>query len=110
MTRYHEFKVFYDLVSWPNAIDRCVARGASLATIPAPEDDVLSSLTAASWIGLEDMATEGMWRWITGEPLGPTFWDSGEPSDGTFQNCGAAVAEGWHDRACDILLPYLCER
>ena len=32
-------------------------------------------------IGYTDRAEEGVWRWVSGEPSGFTFWASGEPND-----------------------------
>ncbi len=33
------------------------------------------------WIGLTDQAQEGTFAWVTGEPLGFTFWHTGEPNE-----------------------------
>ncbi len=47
-----------------------------LATITSQEEnDFLSSqLAGASWIGANDVAVEGQWRWVTGPENGTLFW------------------------------------
>ena len=57
------------------------------------------------WIGLTDEASEGSFKWISGEPLIYTNWSSGEPNDQGVSSYGAdyVVLEKssgkWKDRS-----------
>jgi hypothetical protein len=90
------YQVLYEPdITWHKAKDNCRVRGGHLATISSKEeDDLLTALleeayannpfpSNAPWwggfIGLTDENQEGVWEWITGEPLVYTNWDPGEP-------------------------------
>ena len=112
--------------SWKNA--KTAAEGKTfnglngyLATITSAEENafILSKLPSTSWIGANDVATEGTWTWISGPEAGTTIytggdtvsgqytnWNSGEPSnsnhDGLYENYAAFYAAGteagkWND-------------
>ncbi len=80
-------------------------RGSHLVTFASQEElqAVLSLLTPAAvhsaWIGLVQQpgSTEpsGGWRWITGEPMDFTFWDSGQPDN---RGCNQPNAPQNHGR------------
>lgn len=71
-----------------------------------------------SWIGLNDLATEGTFVWVTSEPTGgyPMVgqqppWDSDDPDNaGGVEDCGrfknSFVLE---DKPCTDMLRYVCE-
>lgn len=72
--------------SWSAASRYCKSRGGHLATITSKgENDFLSrylrSLGAENaYFGLSDSASEGNWRWVTGEKVRYTNWHDGEPN------------------------------
>ena len=70
--------------SWTQAEANAVGIGGHLATLNSQEEDafVWGTLRSYSWIGLTDRATEGQWRWITGERLTYSNWAPGEPNNG----------------------------
>jgi hypothetical protein len=63
------------------------------------------------WIGLNDIAVEGMFVWPDGTPATYTNWNEGEPNDaGGIEDCveiGSATG-GWNDVPCDTLKTYIC--
>ncbi len=63
--------------------------------------DAAGGTTQSFWIGLNDVATEGTWRWTNNTPLSYTNWDSGagEPnSSGGNEDYGHIKANGkWND-------------
>ena len=112
--------------SWKNA--KTAAEGKTfnglngyLATITSAEENafILSKLPSTSWIGANDVATEGTWTWISGPEAGTTIytggdtvsgqytnWNSGEPSNSKhgelYENYAAFYAAGteagkWND-------------
>uniref|UniRef100_A0A4W5LAZ3 C-type lectin domain-containing protein n=1 Tax=Hucho hucho TaxID=62062 RepID=A0A4W5LAZ3_9TELE len=38
------------------------------------------------WIGLSDLETEGIWKWVDGTPLTTGYWD-GQPNNLGDQDC-----------------------
>jgi len=71
--------------TWTNAQDQAVAAGGNLVTInDAAEQNWLSSVfgtTELFWIGLTDRVTEGVFQWVSGQPVTYTNWAPGEPNN-----------------------------
>ncbi len=62
---------------WESAQAQAAAEGAYLVAInDAAEQEWLQSVFGGqpSWIGLNDIAKEGLWRWDTGEPVTYENW------------------------------------
>ena len=78
---------WYDTVygDWNTAEANAVALGGHLVTInDADEQSWLVSNFGSStqyWIGFNDIAVEGNWEWVSGEPVTYTNWYRGEPND-----------------------------
>ena len=71
------------------ALETCATLGGHLATISSAEENtyLTSLISVGTWIGLNDLAVEGTFVWVTGEPVVYTNWDSGEPNNnGAFGN------------------------
>jgi len=66
---------------------------------------------ADAWIGLDDLASEGSFAWVTGEPYAWANWAAGEPSaDTPDSDCVVMQGDGqWDDRPCDSTERFLCE-
>ena len=70
--------------NWEAARTQAAAEGAYLVAInDAAEQKWLQTVfgNQPSWIGLNDIAQEGEWRWDNGEPLTYTNWEFQEPHD-----------------------------
>ena len=70
--------------------------------------------SGGAWIGLDDKANEGDFRWATGEPLTFTRWANGEPNDAFGEDCVNTYGSNqawwggtarWNDLDCDVLWP-----
>ena len=79
--------------SWKNA--KTAAEGKTfnglngyLATITSAEENafILSKLPSISWIGANDVATEGTWTWISGPEAGTTIYTGGDTVSGQYTN------------------------
>lgn len=75
---------------------------------------MLEGTTGDTWIGLNDLETEGAMRWEGSVELGSyRNWASEQPDDfdGT-EDCVELLADGrgWNDRPCTDLRGYVCER
>lgn len=97
----------------------CAGMGGALARI----DDQATAVAVAAaararsrgrwWIGLDDRATEGAFRWPGGAVPGYTRWHRGEPDNSTCnQDCAVIDTERkgeWYDTHCGQPLPFVCQ-
>lgn len=127
---------------WEKARRQCLDMGADLAVVQNAEDQAfLTNMTfhlvqqhpgeefRSAWIGLQDMAMEGHFFWVTGQRIHPhvTYWRSGEPDNGMAsrdkspdgQDCVTIVLptssekqdwlNSWDDIICAGRRHFLCE-
>ncbi|MCK4658712.1 MAG: PEP-CTERM sorting domain-containing protein [Phycisphaerae bacterium] len=96
-----------DSGSWTNLEAEAVTLGGHLVTInDAAENEWVRSTFPAfgphnMWIGLNDIAKEGLFEWVSGEPVTYTNWGPGEPGapDGISDFVGMTFSDGlWGDR------------
>lgn len=72
--------------TWQQGEALGVANGGHLATIRSAAEDawlgnVIATLGAFdTWIGLNDIATEGQFVWTSGLPVTHTAWGPGQPN------------------------------
>ncbi len=77
------------LASVGNANNKAIALGGHLATVAnAAENEWIRANVAnfggtarEVWLGLGDVAVEGNFQWVNGEPLSYTNWAPGEPNN-----------------------------
>ncbi|XP_051793886.1 CD209 antigen-like protein A [Acanthochromis polyacanthus] len=57
--------------SWNKSREDCRSKGADLVVINSAEEQTFLSEVASTntWIGLNDIQTEGTWMWVDGTPL-----------------------------------------
>jgi hypothetical protein len=91
----------------------------------AAENTFLTGQVGAnSWIGANDQASEGQWRWVdngdrfwTGTGSGTPYnglysrWASPEPNDLFGEDCGELrPSDGkWNDTPCSMTRAFVCE-
>lgn len=122
----HLYEYISDAGTWnaakpkAEALTRYGATGY-LATITSAEENafVTARLSNAGWMGANDGAVEGEWRWVTGPETGTQFWSglsggstvggnyanwgTGEPNNSGDEDCGQYLAGGsgkWNDLPC----------
>lgn len=91
---WYEVVVVDDPISWPDAQAAAVASGGYLATLTSAEENQFvydlippeawyyhNEWAQGPWLGATDVATEGAWEWVTGEPWNYTNWLGGQPDN-----------------------------
>lgn len=111
----HAYRLWLRASNYSDAASACSAIGAHLVTLSnASERSFVRTIARGStvWIGLDDRASEGTFRWVNGEPLDEVAWSAGEPNNsGGDEDCTQALPnDQWNDLACTALLPFVCER
>lgn len=115
----HQYRIFYDALTWEEAKAACEAKGGHLATITSEEEQQKLNLYNAGnhklWIG-GYKSTEGQWCWVTGEPWEYENWGDGEPNNSSNvvagESCVAMWPEKWNDLANSNVYEqsgYICE-
>ncbi len=105
-----------DQTTFAAAQAECIAAGGHLATITSAEEQALvasvQNPAQNPWIGLTDELVEGSFGWITGEPLGYTNWEPGQPDGGEPEDCvnlfstaasPSSTAGTWNDTSCTFI-------
>ena len=88
----HYYKIFYESLTWDEAVKKCESKKGYLCTITSEEEfNFISSLLPKKeklfyWLGASDFNSEGSWKWITNEPFTFTCWRNGEPNGGKNEN------------------------
>jgi hypothetical protein len=111
-------------VTYAAAKAACVAMNAHLAYVKSATIDTFAEQfvgTTNTWIGGNDLVTEGSFAWDDGTAFAFTAFGPGEPNagNGYEEDCviiaGAKVSKGWDDRPCDAsevptsgVFAYLC--
>ena len=88
--------------------DATFSQADSLGMFALPENP------AEIWLGLDDIATNGVYLWADGSA--PSFfdWNVGQPDGLSSQACNVIVDYSsppgrWHDSYCGRLNPFVCE-
>jgi len=86
----HSYMVYSidSIRSWDAARQYCEQMGGYLATITSEEENnfvyydvLMKSEYTSAYFGLTDEREEGVWEWVTGEPVKYLNWSWGEPND-----------------------------
>ncbi|XP_046698946.1 hepatic lectin-like [Silurus meridionalis] len=119
--KYYNSSFYYIstvIKNWNESRQDCINRGADLVIINSTEEEefILNQLNnSEAWIGLNDIETEGEFKWVDGSPLTTQFWHMGEPNNlGNDEDCAAILsdrfAKKWNDYPCYNLLYWICEK
>ena len=109
-----------ELLDWESAQETCELTGYTLATIDdSTENEWLAESgetffsSCCSWIGYNDIDTEGTWEWISGSASTYTAWASGEPNNSGNEDCAyldvSASKQWWNDLNCATERSFICE-
>lgn len=99
--------------TWANADLACRNAGGHLATVSnAAENSFLTTISGGNtvWIGYTDQSEEGNFRWVTGENVVYTNWNSGEPNNSSNEDYTELnTSGGWNDNSSTLANRYIIE-
>lgn len=87
-------------MNWAGAKALCEQKGGHLVTFSSREENLFVNqyLVDEFWLGFSDEFQEGLWQWITNEPVTYTNWGIGEPNNiGNEDYCGQTALGYWAD-------------
>ncbi|KAL6455520.1 hypothetical protein MHYP_G00360600 [Metynnis hypsauchen] len=108
--------------SWDDSRKDCIERGADLVIINSREEQEFINETVGSseaWIGLTDIESEGVWKWVDNTTLATGFWWRGEPNNYNnnedcvltgFRGSGSERVLTWADDPCSSSQRGICEK
>ncbi|XP_039503865.1 CD209 antigen-like protein 2 [Pimephales promelas] len=104
-------------MTWSESRQYCRYRGADLVIINTEEKQrhITSLVKESVWIGLAEIETEGIIKWVDNSPLKQGFWAQGEPNGGAHENCielypGNHPLNNWNDQRCSAKRKGICEK
>jgi len=84
-------------MNWMQAEAQAINWGGHLVTVNDREEELwLRSQFGAQelfWLGFNDLAREGNWEWVSGEPAAYANWASGQPDD--YEDNEDAAVMNW---------------
>jgi len=100
--------------TWTVVRDACRADGANVyLTIPNDAVELQAILTLAggdTWLGIEDMVTEGSFETVLGGAATFLPWAAGQPDDAANSDCVEGLAsQTYDDRRCSSSVIAVCE-
>lgn len=116
----HGYKLITTPLSFHDAQKYCESLGGHLLTITSKEENAFivetfcPMATSSIRIGLSDEASEGTWKWVTGEPVEYTNWKSGEPNnmgneDYVIINPSSGLWNDGHSNSTNRTHIFICE-
>ena len=110
----HAYALTTGSATWFGAEAQARAAGGHLVTIndQAENDWLQQNFSGAGnfWIGLSDDAIEGAFVWSSGDPLGFTSWNAGQPDNSGNEDFAAMLSNGrWNDYNGSTVLPGVLE-
>jgi len=113
----HKYRLIAATNDWTTQRDFCAATSSS-AYLAIPDDAgeaaAIATLAAAAhvWVGITDMATEGVFLTVKGATPPFLVWDTGQPSDGPPpEDCVELVSAitKLNDERCNTQYVAVCE-
>ncbi|XP_068430349.1 uncharacterized protein [Clinocottus analis] len=109
-----------DVKPWLEANAFCLSQTADLMSIQDVHERSWLRTQIGSeiyWIGLNDVAAEGVYEWSDGSPFIPyiQYWQPGQPDnwgEEPGEDCGQVLGSSagqWNDESCGVPRKYICK-
>ncbi|XP_039628379.1 C-type lectin domain family 17, member A-like [Polypterus senegalus] len=109
----HKYYFSTKMNSWEFARNACANVSSYLVVITSDLEKafISSHILDKSWVGLNDLDKESVWKWITGQPMDKRFWEPGEPNNAGNEDCGELMKNGRiNDIPCAEQRLWVCEK
>ena len=115
-------KYFTDELTWPDANAFCQGMSGSLVVFHTAQEltNVVNKVlppTYQVWVGLSDLETSRVWKWVDNTALSFDAWREGEPSNVNsrcvnFLNGFFSVqwAHNFNDDSCNRSHDFICQK
>ncbi|XP_053548858.1 pulmonary surfactant-associated protein D-like [Bombina bombina] len=103
------------LANFNDARLTCMKAGGQLASPRNEEEDkavaaILQQYNTVAYLGINDLQTEGEFRYPNGEIIGYTNWNINEPNNIEEEDCVEMFSNGnWNDKNCNEPRLIICE-
>uniref|UniRef100_A0A673JBP8 Hepatic lectin-like n=1 Tax=Sinocyclocheilus rhinocerous TaxID=307959 RepID=A0A673JBP8_9TELE len=115
-----------DKLDWQHSKESCASMGGHLSILHSHQQHHTLESVARNrggfdyhyWIGLSDIETEGVWKWVDNTVVNTTFWSEWDKEPNNHQSGGihgedCAVLDShsktWFDVPCDFSYKRICE-
>ncbi|KAF4103302.1 hepatic lectin [Onychostoma macrolepis] len=115
-----------DKLDWQHSKESCASMGGHLTILHSHQQHHTLESVARNrggfdyhyWIGLSDIETEGVWKWVDNTVVNTTFWSEWDKEPNNHQSGGihgedCAVLDShsktWFDVPCDFSYKRICE-
>jgi len=109
----HRYRVVAATSVYDAAVATCAEDGAHLVAIESMAENMFIDTLLANteaWLGYDDLAGEGTFRWVNGAPEGFRNFSGGEPNDNGVEDCTMFRTDGsWNDEGCGEVYRAVCE-
>ncbi|XP_063066766.1 macrophage mannose receptor 1, partial [Engraulis encrasicolus] len=103
-------------LSWNEARTDCDTKNANLMSITNWHERTWLRTQVDGkiyWMGLNDIAEEGVWEWTDGTPWDHMIanWRPNQPDNWNDEDCAQVDSNGqWNDEDCGVKRRYICKR
>lgn len=103
--------------NWTTALTKCRMKNSVLVDVGSNEENVYIQHRhngQKSWLGLNDISTEGNFTWADAGLVNWTAWGKNQPNNFGDENCAQALGfkynYKWSDAKCSDCHPYTCKK
>ncbi|KAF4528538.1 hypothetical protein B566_EDAN017065, partial [Ephemera danica] len=105
-------------ITWFDALIFCRKHGMDLVSIQSQEEqDAVNGHLVQLGINGSYVFTSGNkigpicpYTWVDGSPLSYKYWESGQPSQASTENCLILLRNKWYDLTCSGMGYFVCEQ
>ncbi|XP_058864148.1 CD209 antigen-like protein D isoform X2 [Acipenser ruthenus] len=97
---------------WKKAREFCQSQDSDLAVINSDEElnYLKGKVRVDHLVGMSDLETEGVWKWLDGSLVDGRMWNPGEPNNQGKEDCGEMSNGKLNDIPCNIKQRWICEK
>ncbi|KAK1153855.1 CD209 antigen-like protein C, partial [Acipenser oxyrinchus oxyrinchus] len=97
---------------WKKAREFCQSQDSDLTVINSDEElnYLKGRVRVAHLVGMSDLETEGVWKWLDGSLVDGRMWNPGEPNNQGVEDCGEMSNGKMNDIPCNQEQQWICEK